>query len=92
MRRTNFDEDLPPPGVPPGMERTLRCAVCLQSAAIATLSSYGARCGACYAAYCAEANPSWWSNRALTHDERASIIRKAKRGLAAIGQQPAAAT
>lgn len=61
------------------------CRFCGHSTPTDDLATYGARCRQCYDAYLAEANPAWWPNRRLTPDERASVIRKAKRALATLG-------
>lgn len=63
------------------------CSACRGSTLREMLAQYGGRCRPCYDAYCAEVNPSWLPARPLTHDERASIVRKAKRVLGAVGQQ-----
>lgn len=63
------------------------CRFCGRMAEHADLVTYGARCRACYDAYLAEANPSWWPGRPLTTAERAGLIRKVREGMARIGRQ-----
>lgn len=65
----------------------LPCRFCNVQTPTDDLERFGARCGQCYQAYLAEANPRWWPNRQLTHDERAAVIRKARKVLAQFGQQ-----
>lgn len=65
----------------------LPCRFCGGSTPRDDLETFGARCRLCYRAYSAEANPAWWPNRELTRDERAAVIRKARQGLAQLGQQ-----
>ena len=65
----------------------LACRTCRGLTLRETLVNRGGMCQPCYDAYFAEANPNWWPNRPLTHDERGAIIRKAQRGLASIGMQ-----
>ena len=61
------------------------CLKCGAQTSREDLGTFGARCRPCYLAYCAEANPKWWPNRALTADERKSVIRKAHKAMANIG-------
>lgn len=65
----------------------LACRFCGGSAPRDDLATFGARCRSCYDAYLAEANPSWWPNRALTREERAAVMRKTRIGMKRIGQQ-----
>lgn len=62
-----------------------KCTFCGSLAPHADIARFGARCQECYSAYCAEVNPSWWPNRTLSADERAKVIRKARRSLQALG-------
>lgn len=64
----------------------LPCNRCGTSTPREDLERLGARCRSCFEAFQAEANPSWWPNRPLTQSERAAVIRKARQGLAQMGQ------
>jgi len=45
---------LPPHGRPPAIENRMPCKRCSTPTLVSTLNHYGARCFACYEAYCRE--------------------------------------
>lgn len=70
------DVPLPPHGRPPMMESDRRCRVCDNTAAYATLSSYGGMCGHCYAEYC---------RRPMTMQPRSALANRTRAEIAAKG-------
>lgn len=88
MKRTSFDDKRDKHVADDYLGKHLPCSVCGAATSKDDLSRLGARCQACYERYCAASNPSWWPNRQLTSAEREAVIRKAKNGLAKLGQRP----
>ena len=54
-----------------------KCVVCSEETATVTLSSFGARCGSCYASYC---------RQGFTPKERGKVAEKWRKEIASMGK------